>query len=51
MEMVLKWEQDFLNYGILLAVKTVCSNPNGVRVANFATPKDVTIQSGNTLTG
>jgi hypothetical protein len=28
-------------------VKTVCSNPNGVRATNFTTPKDVTFHSKN----
>ena len=51
MKMMLKWEQDFLNHKIILAVKTVCSNPNGVRVTNFATTKDITVQSENTLIG
>jgi hypothetical protein len=48
---MIMWEQEFVNYKIVLAVKTVCSNPNGARVANFATTKDVTVQSKNSHIG
>jgi hypothetical protein len=41
---MIKREEEFVNHNNVLAVKTVCSNPNGVRVANFATSKDVAVQ-------
>ena len=51
MKMVMKWKRDFLNHKIVLAVKTVCSSPNGVRLAHFAATKDVTVQSKNSFIG
>jgi hypothetical protein len=48
---MIKWEQKFVNQKIVLEVKTVCSSPDGVTAANFATTKDVIVQSKNSRIG
>jgi hypothetical protein len=42
-----KWEQEFVNHKVILAMKTACGNPNGATVTNVAKTKDVTVQNKN----